>query len=120
MVGWRIPDAEEVVQDRPDVALTMGRLAWPDVKDDDASRPPGRHGRLHRERQPVAAVQVNAAHDRLERPGQTVRPELWSARIPAELLVDALVSGSLSGQGIDELAHGAWRDDLVVGHASLR
>ncbi len=97
MVGWRALDAEELVQDCPDVVLSVVRFALPDVQDDDANRLPGLIGGLHRERKPVAAVEVDAADDWLERPGQSVGTEFKSARIATELVVHALVAGSLSG-----------------------
>jgi hypothetical protein len=114
----RTTDAEQVVQDRPDVALSAVGFALPDVQDNDASRLPGCLRWLHRERKPVAAVEVDATDDRLERSGEPVSPELGSARIATELRVHPLVAGSLAGQAIDELADGAPRDDFVVPHAT--
>jgi hypothetical protein len=117
VVDRRVLDAEEVVQDRPDVAMTVVGLAQPDVQDDHASWLSDGLRRLHRERQPVAAVEVDATHDWLERPGEPVRSDLGSARIATELCVYPLVAGSLAGQAIDELAHRSRRDHLVVRHA---
>jgi hypothetical protein len=65
-------------------------------------------------------VEMDAAHDWLERPGEAVRPKLRGARIATELVIHASVAGALAGQRIDELAHAARRDYLVVGHASER
>jgi hypothetical protein len=67
----RIVDAEEVMEDGPDVALTMTRLALADIQDDHASPLAG-------ERQPEAPAEVYPTYDRLERPGQPVRGELRS------------------------------------------
>ncbi len=75
MASRRVLDAEEVVQDRPDVALTVVRLAQADVQDHNPSRLTGRLWGLHREREPVSAVKVDAAHDWSEWPGKPVRPE---------------------------------------------
>lgn len=118
MVSRRVLHAEEVVQDRPDVALTVARLAQADVQDHDPSWLTRRLWALHREREPVSAVKVDAAHDWFEWPGKPVGPELWSTRIPTKLVVYPPVAGSFAGQGVDELADGARRDDLVVGHAA--
>jgi hypothetical protein len=118
VVGRRVLDAEEVVQDRPDVALTVAGLARPDVQDDHASRLSGCLRRSHRERQPVAAAEVDATDDWLERPGEPVRPELGSARVATELCVYPLVAGSLASHAIDEFAHGARRDHLEVQHTA--
>jgi hypothetical protein len=118
VVSRRILHAEEVVQHRPDVALTVARLAQADVQDHNPSRLTRRLWGLHREREPVPAVKVDATHDWFEWPGKPVRPELWSTRIPTKLVVYPPVAGSPAGQGVDKLAYGAQRDDLVLGHAA--
>ncbi len=67
MVGGRVIHAEEVIKDGPDVALTMTRLALSDVQDHNSSRLPARRRMWHRERQPEASVEVDTAHNWLER-----------------------------------------------------
>ena len=103
------------MKDGPDVVLTMTRLALSDVQDHSSSRLPARRRRLHRERQPEASVEVDAAHNWLERTRQPVRPELGSAWIVFELVIQALIAGSLAGQSVDEPAHRRRRDYFVLG-----
>jgi hypothetical protein len=116
----RIVDAEEVMEDGPDVALTMTRLALADIQDDHASPLAAYLSRLHREGQPEAPAEVYPAYDRLERPGQPVRGELRSTWITLELAIYALVAGALADQGVDELAHRRRRDHVVIRHAVNR
>jgi hypothetical protein len=89
--GW-ILDTEEVMQDGPDVVLTVMPLALADVQDHDTSRLHTRLRGRHRERQPEAESEVDTAHGWLERSGQPVRPELRSAWIAPELVIHALAA----------------------------
>jgi hypothetical protein len=64
-------------------AVTVPRLAFTDIEDHDTSRLPALDRGLHRQREPEPPVEVDAAHDRLERAGQPVGAELASTRVAA-------------------------------------
>jgi hypothetical protein len=97
-------DAEELVKDVPDIAVgTVSWLAKAHIEDDD-DRPlvfVGHERRLGRERQAVAAFQMQAADDGRERAAQSVRLQAGIAGVDPQLCANLAVSGLLACQLVD-------------------
>lgn len=121
MAFRRILDTEEVVENRPSIRRAVPGLASADEQDDHAATAARTVRRLHRERESPAVAQVEAAHRRLQWTCESVGAEMRRARVALELRVDLTVPGALTGELIDERAHGSRDDDFEAGHApSLR
>jgi hypothetical protein len=120
MVRRRVLDPEQVVEQCPDVALRVPRLALADVKDHNAGGALGFVGRLNGEGEPKAALEMESANDRSERTGESVCTELLRARVPTELVMSGSIPSPLSHELVYELAHRARGYNLELGHLQRR
>ena len=104
MSRWRVLEAEEVVQGVPYIVVgAMPGLTLADVHDNNHRTFVfvWNQGSLRSERQSVPPVQTHTAHDGLERPAQSVRPQDWVARVDSKLATGVTIARSLTGELID-------------------
>jgi hypothetical protein len=113
MTRRRVLDAEEVVEDVPDIARgPMAGLTSTDVEQNDSLALAGRQHRLRRECESIAAVKVHAADDRLQRTGEAVGSQRRVARIQRQLREAPLEPCPSASKPVDQHLDPGWRNDL--------
>jgi hypothetical protein len=100
----RVLDAEQIMKEIPDVIVgAMARLPLPDVENDDdrAVVIVGHKWRLCREGKAVTALEVDAAHDGLQWPAESVGAQGCVTRIGAEVSAYLAVAEPLARKLVD-------------------